>query len=442
MSSRFDKMIKDFIDTIKENKKTIGPYDTVATVVRIENDIVFVHIPGGIDETPVSKTVDCKIGDTVQVRVGGGRAWITGNATSPPTDDTRAIKASGEATKFITDLSNGVFVHREGDEKNGVQITDKVDIVRNGYTSASYGEETLFYVPKTKRVAGRIGAGGMDIIRGNIGGWEINSDSISREIAYGSVTSTVALDNTGLNFDNGGARIYADDSGDMFLEADAIEFYVGENSLTYILAYDAGLHVVNATSECQVRCISDAGWIYMYSQGQNSLGNRGMYGKNSSGVEHAIIDIGQDNICYFRGFADSGSDLKIKDVITDYDWKIDEFIRGLKPIAYKRKYEDGSTGDRIRMGFGAQDIAELSHRLYDEDLSLYRARIVDETKNGSERESEYHGEDIDDNKLEWTLIYSELIAPMVLEMQKLMDRVDKLENENFQLLHRLEQLKN
>ena len=65
--------------------------------------------------------------------------------------------------------------------------------------------------------------------------------------------------------------------------------------------------------------------------------------------------------------------------------------------------------------------------LYDKDLSLYRARIIDENKKGPGREREYHGEDIDDSKLSWSLVYEELIAPMVLEIQRLMKRVDELE---------------
>lgn len=142
MSSRFDKMIKDFVDSIKENKKETGPYDTTATVIRIEENMAYVHIPGGIEETPVSKTIDCKIGDIVQLRVGGGRAWIVGNATAPPTDDTTAIKASGTATKFITDMVDGIFVHPENDKKNGVKVTDGVYIIRDGKIVAVYGDVT------------------------------------------------------------------------------------------------------------------------------------------------------------------------------------------------------------------------------------------------------------------------------------------------------------
>ena len=91
---------KDLAQIISQsNSKKTGPYDTPAKVKRIEGNTVWVSIPGGIDETPIEKTVNCSVGDNVQVRVSGGRAWITGNATAPPTDDTTAIKADTTANK-------------------------------------------------------------------------------------------------------------------------------------------------------------------------------------------------------------------------------------------------------------------------------------------------------------------------------------------------------
>ena len=93
-----EKLVKDFQKALNEsNKRKTTSYDTVATVRRIDGDTAWVHIPSGIDETPVKLTVDAKKGDTVQVRVGGGKAWITGNATRPPTDDTTAIYARERA---------------------------------------------------------------------------------------------------------------------------------------------------------------------------------------------------------------------------------------------------------------------------------------------------------------------------------------------------------
>lgn len=79
-----------------ESKKT-KPYDTKAEVLREDGDVVWVKIPGGVDETPVQKTNNASPGDTVMVRISGGRAWLLGNNTSPATDDTMANIANETA---------------------------------------------------------------------------------------------------------------------------------------------------------------------------------------------------------------------------------------------------------------------------------------------------------------------------------------------------------
>ncbi len=96
--STTDILIKKLADTINSApaQKT-SPYDTQAEVRRIEGNVAWVHIPGGVDETPVQLTTNAKKGDIVQVRVSGGRAWLYGNQTSPPTDDTVANKAQKTA---------------------------------------------------------------------------------------------------------------------------------------------------------------------------------------------------------------------------------------------------------------------------------------------------------------------------------------------------------
>ena len=103
-----NQVIKEFKDAIKEatTEKT-SAYDTTAEVVRVEGSTAWVHIPDGVDETPVKMTIDAKEGDNVQVRVSGGRAWLTGNATSPPTDDTTAKKANTTAkeAKQLSDIA-------------------------------------------------------------------------------------------------------------------------------------------------------------------------------------------------------------------------------------------------------------------------------------------------------------------------------------------------
>lgn len=50
-------------------------------------------------------------------------------------------EAGSKATKFITDITNGIYVHRDGDASNGVQITDDVDIVRGGVSVIHLGDD-------------------------------------------------------------------------------------------------------------------------------------------------------------------------------------------------------------------------------------------------------------------------------------------------------------
>ena len=131
-------IFKDIIEAVKKTSTpTTQAYDTPATVTRIEGDVAWVHIPGGVDETPVRLTIAAKAGDTVQLRVGGGTAWLVGNQSAPPTDDTKANEAirqakeaSGVATDFVTDTKNGIFVHPKNNTADGVRITDSIEIIK------------------------------------------------------------------------------------------------------------------------------------------------------------------------------------------------------------------------------------------------------------------------------------------------------------------------
>lgn len=91
------QIIQNFLEGVQESGKTTTAYDTTAEVIRVDENSVWVHIPGGVAETPVARTINAKKGDVVQVRVSGGTAFIVGNATAPPTDDATAIVAQGTA---------------------------------------------------------------------------------------------------------------------------------------------------------------------------------------------------------------------------------------------------------------------------------------------------------------------------------------------------------
>lgn len=88
------ELSKQLVDAMKQSAESkTSAFDSIGTVRRVKDGIAYVHLAGGVDETPVQLTVDAKTGDEVQVRVSGGRAWIVGNATAPPTDNTMAKQA-------------------------------------------------------------------------------------------------------------------------------------------------------------------------------------------------------------------------------------------------------------------------------------------------------------------------------------------------------------
>lgn len=100
-----DKLANTFTEILKTPPNDTKPYDTEAEVTRIDDDgkTAWVHIPGGIDETPVEMTLTAKRGDSVKIRVSGGRAWIVGNGSAPPTDNTVANKAYIRANTALSD---------------------------------------------------------------------------------------------------------------------------------------------------------------------------------------------------------------------------------------------------------------------------------------------------------------------------------------------------
>ncbi len=104
--AKIDRVAKTLMNAIRESdKKRTSAYDSQATVTKVEGSTAWVHIPGGVDETPARMTMSAAAGDTVQIRVANGRAWVTGNATAPPTDDRTAIAATGLANQALTSLS-------------------------------------------------------------------------------------------------------------------------------------------------------------------------------------------------------------------------------------------------------------------------------------------------------------------------------------------------
>ena len=130
--NKFVDKIIDAIETRMAKKPHAGFYE--AKVLNVDGDLVWLHIPGGADQTPALKTIDCKKDDTVQIRNGGGIAVLVGNQTAPPTDDKaaqRAQKSAEEAMKAAEEANESAektqqyfwFKNGSGDEA-GAHVTE------------------------------------------------------------------------------------------------------------------------------------------------------------------------------------------------------------------------------------------------------------------------------------------------------------------------------
>lgn len=165
-------IIKGFMDTIRTlTEDKTHPYDTPAKVLRVDGDTVWVHIDGGNPQTPVKRTIDCRKGDIVQVRVSGGGTWLTGNATNPPTDDTQANKAKQVADTAAKKSESAIKV-AEAATKTAVTAEESANSAVET-AGGSVTTDTLHYLATTA-------ASGVTI---DTSGWTTtiqNIDSVNR----------------------------------------------------------------------------------------------------------------------------------------------------------------------------------------------------------------------------------------------------------------------
>lgn len=92
--------LKKLVEMLKGDQKKTSGTDYTATVTRVEDGIAYVQLTGAeINDTPVAMSINANVGDEIRVRVADGKAWITGNDTAPPTDDTAAIEVSAAVEK-------------------------------------------------------------------------------------------------------------------------------------------------------------------------------------------------------------------------------------------------------------------------------------------------------------------------------------------------------
>lgn len=142
-----NEFVKEIASAMKQSKTKA--YDTVAKVLRVDEKTAYVHIDGGADETPAQMAINCKSGDTVKIRVSGGKAWLTGNLTSPPTDDTAAekVKQSHERFKKGTaknfGLQNKKIINAAKTATNFIDYIDGVGLIIGDMRGNTIKQNTL-----------------------------------------------------------------------------------------------------------------------------------------------------------------------------------------------------------------------------------------------------------------------------------------------------------
>lgn len=201
----------------------------------------------------------------------------------------------------------------------------------------------------------------------------------------------------------------------------------------------------SANYQAQIRLDGTTSSGISFTVNRNGLWKTFEFFVEPSGGRRGIVRPNADNACYLGSasyrwntvFATNGvktsSDLKQKEIV-HRDMRAREFIMGLNPISYHRIDEE-STGKRVHLGFGAQDVASLVKRLGRDDLSLVSAVVI----NGDE-ELPYYGEEVDDKNLRWGLNYSEFIPPIVSVLKTHDKEIAELKSEIMQLQSKLNAL--
>ena len=325
-----------------------------------------------------------------------------------------------------------------------VHITSNEVQIRNGTTVlAKYGATTKFYEPDGVTEAAEIGANGMHVKSGLVGGWDINANSLSRTAVPISTShfesGTITLDSLGMDihgvYPSGGDFT----TSDLDINPEYIRFTTYDGNTKYYetemsqsairvvtlpdTAYSSytviGAGSVSASDYIMsniVRADSNHD-LQLYANFNTACVRVTQYGNfRPEGV--GTQSLGTSNNPWKDVWANdtsiNTSDRKFKDNVEDITFS-EDLIMNLKPVTYM--WKDGDHR-RKRMGFVAQDVADVCENI-GENLSVVTASYSDG--------SEYHGEKADDKNLRWGMSYEQLIAPMVCEIQKLMKRVDELE---------------
>lgn len=297
-------------EAIKGNQQTGSDY--TARVVKVEGSTAYVQITGSdIADTPVAMSVSCKPGDMVRVRVANGKAWITGNDSSPPTDDSAALQAiqeireTNELIKAKAKASDGRYSKIEQSVDEIVLEVGEVD------EKASNAQDTA---------NGRMKA-------------DMSNKSSSIVIGSGTMTfnsNTLVVNSTKFKLDANGNATFAGN-----LNA-ATGSFAGEVSFRWILSANAyaNVYIGDATKKAPIYMVAP---LLGPAETLIKAGDISVYGGSK----------------YYKITPDgpsSGSDRRIKRNIAEIGADI---AKRLRPVSFNYVGDDTQ---KVHYGFIAQEV--------------------------------------------------------------------------------------
>lgn len=303
MGLKEDKTITDIVQAVKESdaKKTKG-YDTQATVTRVEDGKAWVNIPGGVPETPAELTINAQPGDIVMVRVAGGRAFLLGNATNPPTDDATAREALSNAADA---LQSAVNAKRAADSAEASAETakaaaeDAVETAESVHDIAVQAQTDAATAKASAENANEYAARAL----GNLSTVQSVTETLNWITQHGTMTRTTdtALDPTHVYFvqDNNGDYVVGNVHYSVVTEpklADISTYYelsIDESLNNYVATHlaltDEGLYVMADDSEWKLLIKPDGVYV-VDPQGNYASQFKNFAQLGLSTGAHSIID--------------------------------------------------------------------------------------------------------------------------------------------------------
>lgn len=380
------ELIAQIIKKIDEKTKPTGSSYT-GKVTRVEGQTAYVQFDGSdINDTPVRLSIGAKPGDEVRVRVEKGRAWLTGNDTSPPNDSSDVLKAlentSEKLEKRIKDSSGNTSLIRQTAERIMTEVRSIAGSVSSLQQRANQIE--LSVEEKVDTSTYNSGMSG-----------KMATDMANR-------ASAIVIDSGSIKFESNTIVI---DSSQFTLDANGNAVFKGSLSAatgSFAGSLSAATGTFKGAVSFQWTGYTFLENVYIGDKTKGApiiiTGNSEGLGVVETAVQAGYIEVTQNGGNQGASLSPQGvfpwSDRRLKDNIRTLDEKV---ALALRPVSFRYKDEEPSA---LHYGFIAQEVRGEIPTAVSKNSFGYL-----------------------------TLNYSELIAPTLALAQQNARRIDELEKE-------------